>query len=216
MSDTGSGSNKTLLIGGAVALAAVAVVVAFVLPAETGVDPLGTGAATGLDQIAEPESPELMRGMQRTGVLTLSESAPEPAPGVSDVWEYELAPFEAIEFKYTLPEGEPMSFRWEASAPINYDLHGHPFDGGVELTESYAIDEGQAMQGTYVPAFTGIHGWYWQNRTADPVTVRLEASGQLAGSTIYGGPAPVERPIEGAIELDGSVEGHELASEAAE
>ena len=207
--------NRKLLIGTGIAVvAAAAAVVLFVLPAETGWDPLGTGAATGLDKIANPDNPELERGMARMEnqeVLTLSETAPAPAPGVNDVWEYELAPFEAIEFKYTLPEGEPMSFRWQATGPLNYDMHAHPFEGGEELTESYGIDEAEVMQGTYTPAFTGIHGWYWENRSADNVTLRLEATGPMTNSTIYGGPVAYDRPIEGAEgQIEGTVEGHEL------
>lgn len=206
--------NRKLLIGTGIVVVAAAAVVLFVLPAEFGIDPLGTGAATGLDKIANPDSPELDRGMARMEsqeVLTLTDTAPDPAPGVTDTWEYELAPFEAIEFKYTLPEGEPMTFRWEATGPLDYDMHAHPFEGGVELTESYSIDEAAVMQGTYVPAFTGIHGWYWQNRSADNVTLRLQASGPMTNSTIYGGPVAYDRPLEGVEgQIEGSVGGHEL------
>lgn len=212
MNDQGSAfaGRKKLLVGGGV-VAAAAIVVLFVLPAETGFDPFGTGRATGLDKIADPDNPELERGLQRTGVLTLSDDRPAPAPGVTDVWEYELAPFESIEFKYTLPEGQPMTFRWEGTAPLDYDMHGHPFEGGEALTESYSIDEARVMQGTYVAAFTGIHGWFWENRTADTVTLRLEASGPMATSTIFGPSGSADRPIEGASgSIEGSVEGHEL------
>jgi hypothetical protein len=208
-----SGRNKLWLFGG-LAVSAAALVVLFVLPAETGWDPLGTGAATGLDEIANPDNPELERGMARMEeqeVLALSEAAPEPAAGVADAWEYELAPYESIEFKYTLPEGRSMSFRWEATGPLNYDMHAHPFEGGTELTESYGIDEASAMQGTYTPAFTGEHGWYWDNRSTDTVTLRLTANGPMTTSTIYGGGSAQERPIAGATDsIEGAVEGHEM------
>lgn len=215
MTQTATSSRRNVVIGSSVALlVAAAVLVLVVLPAETGFDPLGTGEATGLDKIANPDNPELERGMarmERQDVLMLSDTPPEPAPGVTDTWEYELAPFESIEFKYTLPEGEPMTFRWEGSDTLNYDMHAHPFEGGEELTESYGIGEAQVMQGTYVPAFTGIHGWFWENRSADNVTLRLEASGPMTTSTVYGGPVPYERPLEGVTgQIEGSVEGHEL------
>jgi len=211
MHTTASSGRTKALIAGGIVLAAAAAIVLFVLPAEFGIDPLGTGRATGLDKIAEPDNPELERGMLREDVLMLSETPPQPAAGVTDSWEYELAPYESVEFKYTLPEGEPMTFRWEATGTLNYDMHAHPFEGGTDLTESYAIDEAQAMQGTYVPAFTGEHGWYWDNRSANNVTLRLTASGPMTSSTIYGGPAPQERPLAGATgRIDGNVEGHEL------
>jgi len=208
--------RKLLIFGGI----AAAVLVVFVLPAETGFDPLGVGAATGLDEIADPDNPELERGMarmERQDVLALSDTAPEPVAGVADTWEYELAPYDSVEFKYTLREGAPVTFRWEATGPLNYDMHAHPFEGGVELTESYGVGEAQAMQGTYTPAFTGEHGWYWDNRSTDNVTLRLTASGPLTTSTIYAGGTAAERPIAGATQtIEGTVEGHEMQGAAAE
>jgi hypothetical protein len=180
-------SKRKLLIGGAVGVAAAAViVVCFVLPAEFGIDPTGMGEATGLIKIAEPENPYLAKGLKRKGVLALSDTPLEPEPGASDHWQFELAPYEAIELKYEIEQGRPMVFRWQASAPLHYDMHAHPFDGGTALTESYAIEDArQSLEGRYVAAFTGIHGWYWQNRTLDNVTLTLDASGAMKGSRIF-------------------------------
>lgn len=218
MSDASRNKSRTpLLLGGAVVVAAVIAVV-FVLPAETGFDPLGTGEATGLDKIATPDNPELIRGiarMERQEVLSLSDVAPEPLEGASDSWEHELAPFESIEFKYHLLEGQPVAFSWEASGPLNYDMHAHPYAGGAALTESYGVDEASAMQGIYTPAFTGEHGWYWSNRSGDTVTLRLSASGPIAGSTVYDPQGALDRAVEGAVEADeGIVEGHAMQGAA--
>lgn len=208
-----SNSRKPLLIGGAVAAVAF-IAVAFVIPAETGYDPTGIGEATGLVKIANPDNEELERGMARMetqDVLLLSDTAPEPEEGISDLWEYELQPFESVEFKYTIPEGTRVAFRWEGSDTLNYDMHAHPFDGGEEVTESFGVDEAQVMQGIYIAPFTGIHGWYWQNRTLEPVTLRLETTGGMTHSTIFGAAGPFERPLEGAVNtVEGSAAGHEM------
>lgn len=209
-----SGKSK-LAIGTAIGiLAAAAIVVMFVLPAETGYDPTGVGKATGLVKIANPDNPELERGMARMetqDVLLVSDTAPAAEEGATDTWEIVLAPYEAVEFKYTIPEGARMAFRWEGSDTLNYDMHSHPFEGGVELTESYGVDAAQLMQGVYVAPFTGIHGWYWQNRNLDDVTLKLETSGGFTHSTIYGEGAPIERPIEGVeAVVEGSAAGHEM------
>lgn len=206
-------AKKPLLI--VVALVAlVAGVILFVLPAETGYDPTGMGEATGLNKIADPDNPELERGMARMetqDVLKLGEAAPVPEGSVTDTWEVELAPFESIEFKYEIAEGQPIDFNWEATGPVHYDMHAHPYEGGEELTESYAIDDAQQMQGTYTPAFTGIHGWFWENRSMDNVTLRLEATGLMTHSTVFGSTAISERPIEGAgPRPQGSAEGHAM------
>jgi hypothetical protein len=184
----------------------------FVLPAERGWDPTGIGRMTGLTSIAEPGNPELERGKERMARQELLSLGDMPAvPGTGDVWEHQLAPFESVEFKYTIPEGEPITFRWQSTGTLSYDMHAHPFMGGEELTESYGIGEARLMQGRYVPAFTGIHGWFWENRTMDDVMLRLEASGSMTHSTIFARDARGERPLEGvAAAPQGPVAGHEM------
>jgi hypothetical protein len=214
MTETAPRSNKPLLIGG-IALAAIAAgAVLFVLPAETGWDPTGVGKALGLVEIADPVSDEQVRGtarMEQETVLELSDAAPAVQPGATDVWEYELAPFDGIEFKYTVPQGGKVAFAWSGSAPLHYDMHAHPFDGGTELTESYGVAEAQAMQGIYTAPFTGIHGWYWQNRSLDTVTLRLEASGAMTTSTIFTSAGEFDRPLEGVENtVSGSAAGHQM------
>jgi len=187
-------SRRKIVIGvlAALVIAAVALVF-FILPAERGIDLTGSGEAAGLTNLAEAgEMTELERGALRDGVLTTSNQTMH-----TDRWERELAPYEAVEFKYTMEEGQPMVFSWRTTAPVNYDMHSHPFEGGEEMTESYGIGESQAMQGLYVAPFTGIHGWYWQNRTLDNVTLTLKTTGGFTHSTIFEGGMPQERPISG-------------------
>lgn len=189
-------SRKKLLIGSAAAVAVAAVaLVMFVLPAEFGIDPTGAGKALGLTELAEQGmSEEQIRGAQRTGVLTLSET-PLEREQWDDQWQVTLAPYEGIELKYTLDEGAAIDFEWVASDTVEYDLHAHPFEGGTELTESYAVDEGDRMQGHYVAAFTGLHGFYWQNRNMADVTVTMRAAGSIDGSTVFQGGGQSEREL---------------------
>jgi len=188
-------SGKKLWIGGGVAVVAAAALLVFVvLPAETGWDPFGTGEASGLSDLsAAGEMTELERGALRSGVLHLSDK-----PIISDVWTRELAPFESIEFKYTIGEGQPMVFKWEATGPLKYDMHGHPFDGGTDLTESYGQDTAASVEGGYIAPFTGIHGWFWQNQTLDNVTLTLTATGMMESSTVFEGSAEIERELAAA------------------
>jgi hypothetical protein len=188
-------SRKPLVIGAAVAAVAALGVVGFVLPAEFGIDPLGTGKAFGLTQLAEPGmSEEQIRGAKRTGVLTLSET-PLDRTEWDDRWQVTLAPYEGIELKYTLDEGAAIDFAWVATDIVEYDMHSHPFEGGPEMTESYAVDAGNGMQGRYVAAFTGLHGFYWQNRTLADVTVTIDAAGPIKGSTVFQGGGQTEREL---------------------
>jgi len=201
-------SRKKLLIGSAAAAAVAAVaLVVFILPAEYGIDPTGAGEALGvtkLSQTGEEENIYLKRGQARTNALfpldgevqpdeaalrkALADSGiafPSDASIQSDRYEFDLQPYEGIELKYVLAQGAPMIFSWRTTAPVNYDMHSHPFQGGVDLTESYVITDAPAQTALYVAPFSGIHGWYWQNRTLENVTLTLDATGAFTGSKIF-------------------------------
>jgi len=212
-------SPRRIAIGAAVAAAVASVAgVLFVLPAEFGIDPTGFGRATGLVGLAgggeAEENIYLKRGQARTNVLfalpgsaaadeatlrqTLANKGIAPLPGEAmrtDRFEIELLPYEAIELKYDLAEGAPMIFAWKASAPVYLDMHSHPFDGGTDLTESFVIDQMPAQTGVYVAPFSGIHGWYWQNRTLENVTLTLDVLGQFTASRIFDAGGEHPRPL---------------------
>jgi hypothetical protein len=209
-------SRKKLLIGSAAALAVAAVgLVVFVLPAEYGIDPTGAGEALGISQLSgSEENIYLERGQARENVLfPLDASATADEAGLrevltdnsiafasdaavqSDRFEIELLPYEGIELKYVLAQGAPMIFAWRSTGPVNFDMHAHPFEGGVDLTESYVITDSPAQTAVYVAPFTGIHGWYWQNRTLEPVRLTLDATGAFTGSKIFDQAGEHDRPL---------------------
>lgn len=190
-------SKRNVLIGIVSAfLVIAAIIVIFVLPAEFGIDPTGLGKATGVIAISqEPLNPYLEKGLKRKGVFTVSEEPLASEPGASDRWEFELGPFESIEFKYVIDEGAAINFFWSATGPLDYDMHAHPFEGGTELTESYSIAKADHLGGRYIAPFTGVHGWYWQNRNIKKVRISVEASGRLNGSKIFDKAGVHDRPL---------------------
>lgn len=188
-------STRKLLIGGGIAaLVAAGILVFVVLPAEFGIDLTGAGGASGLDDLARAgEMTELERGALREGVFTVSE-----ADMVSDRWQIELRPYESVEFKYVLDENAPMIFSWSSTGEVQYDMHSHPFEGGEDLTESFGVGKETQMRGLYVAPFNGIHGWYWQNRTYDPITLTVKATGAMTGSKTFDSAGQHDRPIPSA------------------
>jgi hypothetical protein len=180
----------------------------FVLPAELGIDLTGFGAKTGLTGLAQSGSGTniyLERGLKRKNVLfalgadvkpdeaTLRAAlaakgiaVPANTKFVADHWEYELQPYENIEMKYRLAQGQPMIFSWRASAPVHVDMHSVPDQGGNDATESFLIaDDTPSQAAVYVAPFTGIHGWFWQNQSLDNVTVTIDATGGFTGSVTF-------------------------------
>jgi hypothetical protein len=206
-------SRRKVAIGSAVALVVgAATAVLFVLPAELGIDPTGFGEATGLTGLAADASGTniyLQRGQKRTNVLfplgsgakpdeatlraTLEGKAAVPARLKTDHWEYELLPYEGIEMKYRLAQGQPMIFGWRTSAPVNFDMHSVPDQGGNDATESFVITDAAGQTAVYVAPFTGIHGWYWKNQSLENVTLSIDATGGFTGAVIFD---PAEHPRE--------------------
>jgi len=198
-------SPRRVAIGAGIATAvAAAALVFFVLPAEAGIDLTGFGKATGLTGLAGDAAGNnvyLQRGLKRKGVLyplaasttpdeatlraTLADTAAVPGPLKTDRWQYELMPYEHIEMKYRLAKGQPLIFAWHANAPVHYDMHSVPDAGGDPATESFAITDGADQAAVYVAPFTGIHGWFWQNQSLQPVTVTIDATGGFTGAVIF-------------------------------
>ena len=93
------------------AVLAAAVLVSVILPAEYGWDPLGTGEALGL------------LGMSDAGQSPLNT---QQQPWRSDRIQFQLSPFEAVEYKYRLEAGTGLVYRWHASGELLFDMHSEP------------------------------------------------------------------------------------------
>lgn len=185
---TAAPSKKSLLIGVAVAaVAAAAIVVAFVLPAEFGIDPTGIGGATGLTGLSGEggstvvDSDALQLGADGSGVTGAA----------SDV-SFTLEGYTAVEHKVRMAEGQTMAFSWEATAPVHIDMHAH--DDVQE--ESYSQGDFEGQSGVYTAQFDGIHGWYFQNRNLDPVTITLHRVGGFTSTLVIDEFGEHEMPVQ--------------------
>ena len=153
--------RKILATTGGALLTAAAVLFGAILPAEYGIDPLGTG--------------------QRFGLLALGQVrpiSPEDGEYRVDAIELSLYPAEWVEYFYRLDEGAAMLFTWSASGPVTHNFHAAP-DGApagyAEFFDNSDIEE--TGHGTYTAPFTGIHGWYWENVGTEEITITLHTAG---------------------------------------
>jgi hypothetical protein len=173
MRETSGASNTRVLRATAIALAvAVVVLFAAILPAEYGIDPLGTGRALGLT------------------ALSGTESVPAPAPAAvpsaqsaeqrsfhQDEYKIELRPFEGVEYKYRLEQGASLVYSWESTAAVGFEFHGEPDGAPAKYFDSYSKGSATGAHGGFTAAKPGIHGWFWENKSADRVTVTLRSAG---------------------------------------
>jgi len=185
----------------ALIVAAVILVVA-VLPAEYGIDPVGTGKALGLMDLAKAEekpkaAPAGGPDSETASIVPVLETpkdggAPtvkgtfisQPASYKTDSRVIQLGPGEGMEIKYHMPKGGGLIYSWTATDILNYELHGEPDKNPPGATigyfESYDLDDKvgkKQSNGVFIAPSTGIHGWFWENKTAKPVTLKLVSSG---------------------------------------
>lgn len=158
---------------GALAVATL-ILVAAVLPAEYGIDPIGTGARLGLLGLfgtSDAQAVPMLRGT----------SASEIAPYKIDTIEVQLRPGKTVEYKYRLVTGGSFVYSWSATGKLIYDFHGQPDGKGPSEAKSYERrdrgEETEHAHGSFTAPFDGVHGWYWENPSDRDVTIRLSSAG---------------------------------------
>jgi hypothetical protein len=115
-------------------------------------------------------------------------SAPPPVPADApaeylfrtDTIELTLRPNEGTEVKATMRAGDQMLYAWKADGELTFEFHGDPKGAAADAYQSYAKGVQAAAEREFEAPFEGVHGWYWRNRTREPVTVRLETRGVYA------------------------------------
>ena len=174
-------SAKTLASASAAALLAAAVIlVTAVLPAEYGIDPLGTGRVLGFSALSQPLAvPEPVEPPVGAALAPVQAGSVAWYPGEYrvDSRTLVLGPYEFIEFKYHLAKDAVMLFSWTASDNVLQEFHGDPDGAGSDATQSFDKQPRRKADGTFTAPFSGIHGWYWENPGGDTVTVKLTTAG---------------------------------------
>jgi hypothetical protein len=91
--------------------------------------------------------------------------------------QLKLAPKEGMEFKYRLDLGGGMLYSWTATSELYWELHSQPDNGPRGYADFFDINQGTGSHGMYHAPFTGIHGWWWENRSDREVTITLTTAG---------------------------------------
>jgi hypothetical protein len=199
-------SSRKLLRSTLIALTAAAVLlITAVLPAEYGVDPTGIGGVLGLTEMGalklqlarEARAAARAGSGPRPAAAAPAPAAPAPAarppdgkartaepqpaapaPAVrSDVTQVTLAPKAGREFKLSMRAGARVKYTWSSDrGEVSYDKHA---DSTNPPRKYHGYRKGSAAsdEGVLVAAFEGWHGWFWRNRTTEPLTVTLRTEG---------------------------------------
>ena len=183
-----------LLIGAIVLLTAV-------LPAEYGLDPLGTGKLFGFSKLYQGNGKAEINNtnsslnfkkikMGKLGsppsVLEPNE-ADNPPPEVqyrqrADTIEIVVPAEKGIEYKFKSLKYGSTKYEWATDKGIVYiDFHGEVKQENPPANvfyESYTLAYSNNMAGTLTAPFEGKHGWYFRNETKEAIVVTIKLKGQ--------------------------------------
>lgn len=179
-------TNLGLSIAAAIAVAG-AVLVVWILPAEYNLDPLGTGQWLGLTGLASSHSAASHQSQTKNFA--------------TDQLDYQLMPFGSVEYKYHMAEGQTLIYQWHASGELVFDLHSEQAGSDPEDATSFSVGRSSSGMGSYTAPYTGIHGWFWENRGDDAVTFSLTTAGFIDGATLYEGGFANPRDLEPAFKI---------------
>ena len=178
-----------LAAAGAMLVAGV-LLMAAILPAEYGVDPLGTGKRLGLTSLAQANAPAAAAAggaaeappPEELEPVRPGANTPQPVALKQDTVTFKLGPFEGMEYKYRMEKGASMVYSWTSTGRVRFDFHGEPQGAPKGYAESYEMSEGQKASGSFFAPTTGIHGWFWENLGTDDITVTLTSTGFYASA----------------------------------
>jgi hypothetical protein len=186
--------HRIAVAAGAALLGSGLILVMFVLPAEYGVDPLGTGARVGLLELGVVgQQVQALNEASAVGAGLVTVVAPQDRAFKQESVDFKVGPREGMEYKYRLDRGEALLFSWKASGPVSYELHGEPDGAPRGYADSYEKGQGATqLSGTFTAPSAGIHGWYWENPSDQAVVVTLVTAGFYNLSHEFRTGAPVK------------------------
>lgn len=172
-----------------------------VLPAEYGFDPLKTGKALGLTGISQAPPPPV-KGAAPTPVAGQSVFTSQPKIYKVDSEDFQLRPNEGVEMKYHMQKGAAMLYGWKADGKLTYEFHGEPdVKPNKDYFESYDLDDKvgkDASYGSFTAPSTGIHGWFFKNKSDKDIVFHLTVAGFFDSAKMYAGGEPDNVPVEDA------------------
>ena len=199
-------SKRAIAKATAVALAAsVVTLFTTVLPAEYGIDPLKTGKALHLTDLAKATEaktePKAAVGARPTTTPTGIYTA-QPTSYKTDSEDLSLMPGDGVEIKYHMQKGAEMVYSWKANGNVAFEFHGEPDNKpNKDYFESYELNDkvgADHSYGAFTAPTTGIHGWFWEGKGKKQVEVHHRTAGFYDSAKMYVDGSPDELTIQDA------------------
>ena len=85
----------------------------------------------------------------------------------------------SLEYKFGVELGHVLEYAWETDGgSLYFDFHGEAHDAKPDEFTSFETATDRASSGSLAAPFTGRAGWYWRNKSDQPVVVHLRSRGE--------------------------------------
>lgn len=190
---------KAVLI--AIGVAAALLIIA-ILPAEYGIDPIGTGKAFGFNKLYvagnEADTGSELTVQKKNPLIKLEKAGSGPdvkRPAEADLpapaQQYEeredsvlitVPAGKALEYKIYMLKYGRMKYEWTTNkGELYFDFHGEVKEikpSKETYYDSYTLAYSNNVVGTLLAPFEGKHGWYFRNNGSKDITVTIRLKGQ--------------------------------------
>lgn len=108
------------------------------------------------------------------------------APYTTGSYDIPISAQEALEFSLNIVEGDSIVYQWNVemidSSELETEFHGHTerIDDKPGTVMFYKIHQDKIGKGSLVAPFSGLHGWYFNNKSDEDIVIHLSVSGFYA------------------------------------
>ena len=178
----------------------VLVLLTAVLPAEYGMDPLGTGKLFGFGKLYQDDAKTTQAeisilnfekikleklGSPASVLKPMEYNNPAPESQFSqreDTLKVSVPAGKGLEYKFKALKYGSVKYEWATDQGIVYiDFHGEVKQADPPdnvFYESYTLAYSNNMAGTFTAPFEGKHGWYFRNESDQDIMVTIRLKGQ--------------------------------------
>jgi hypothetical protein len=183
-------SARTLImISVVIWLLTVAIIFVYMLPVYYGADPLGLAGKLGITNAskqgyadaaqAHAPSQTAVQSISQSNATPVAATAPadDPLAVRQDTVQLIIPAKQSLDYRLAMERDYDLDYTWTANGKTVYtELHGEATDGKTP-SKTFAKLTSTSGKGFFIIPFNGKFGWHWQNKTNQPVTIRLTTKG---------------------------------------
>jgi hypothetical protein len=177
---------------------------AWVLPSYYHSDPVGWGANLGISsasvhretkpvshdlKLADPVVDRVVAQANPTPPVAVTQAADSLAER-DDTVQLTIPPKQSLDYRLAMERDYDLDYSWTANGKtVTTELRGETKDGKTP-SKTFAKLTSTSGKGFFIVPFNGQFGWHWQNKTNQPITIRLYSKGTYQVIGQVGAPAP--------------------------